>query len=332
MQCFSIKSAIFAKGHCLDSANSILITANVMETKKITETISAFLHGKATLAETLEAIEAVRGNSTQRESVPVFSTLGNDRTDNLCNVRCEKRILETFGFSVSEEALCERAKEKEWINEDGTPLFRVGCLCEDKGLCVSRRYHATLEDVRLALEQGSGVICAVDGGELAGKSIHETVEDKYVGEIPDHSIIVLSLEDEIVIYNPSCGDAPQRVKRDRFIDAWRDSRFYMVSVNTLEKVVASYHPTPLDLSEVELPKDLDALTEAIAENTHEVWSAGRMREGWTWGPERNDREKKHPDLLPYPALTEGEKEYDRATAMNAIRLIIKLGYKIEKEQ
>ena len=104
------------------------------------------------------------------------------------------------------------------------------------------------------------------------------------------------------------------------------------SVDTLERMAQSYHPAPLDLTEVELPKDLDALTEAIAENTHEVWSAGRMKEGWTWGPERNDIKKKHPDLLPYSALSEGEKDYDRATAMNAIRLIIKLGYKIEKNQ
>ena len=43
-----------------------------------------------------------------------------------------------------------------------------------------------------------------------------------------------------------------------------------------------------------------------------------------------EERKKHPDLLPYSALPEGEKEYDRATAMNALKLIIKLGYRIEK--
>lgn len=92
----------------------------------------------------------------------------------------------------------------------------------------------------------------------------------------------------------------------------------------------SYRPEPLDLTDVVLPESLAELTEAIAENTHEVWSQNRMDEGWTYGSERDDDEKKHPDLVPYSELSEGEKDYDRATAMNAIKLIVKLGYKIEK--
>lgn len=99
----------------------------------------------------------------------------------------------------------------------------------------------------------------------------------------------------------------------------------------LEKVAENYRPAPLDLNDVHLPPGLEELTEAIAENTHEVWSAGRMAEGWTYGEKRDDASRKHPDLLPYSVLPEGEKDYDRATAMNAIKLIVKLGYKIEKK-
>lgn len=104
----------------------------------------------------------------------------------------------------------------------------------------------------------------------------------------------------------------------------------MVKITTKDAVAASYKPSPLDLSDVQLPDSLMELTEAIAENTHEVWSQNRLNEGWTYGPERDDDKLKHPDLLPYSDLPEGEKEYDRATAMNAIKLIVKLGYKIEK--
>ena len=87
----------------------------------------------------------------------------------------------------------------------------------------------------------------------------------------------------------------------------------------------TYIPHPIDLSDIELPQELDELREAIAENIHEVWSAGRMKEGWTYGPERDDKLKKHPDLIPYSDLTESEKQYDRETAMNTIKLVIKLG-------
>ena len=98
----------------------------------------------------------------------------------------------------------------------------------------------------------------------------------------------------------------------------------------LEAVAKTYSPAPLDLSDVTLPESLTELTESIAENTHEVWAAGRIREGWTYGPERDDKLKKHPDLIPYSELPDGEKQYDRETAMNTIKLVMKLGYDLVK--
>ena len=56
-----------------------------------------------------------------------------------------------------------------------------------------------------------------------------------------------------------------------------------------------------------------------------------MKEGWTYGPVRDDKLKKHPDLVPYSELPEGEKEYDRATAMNTIKLVLKLGFELHKK-
>ena len=104
----------------------------------------------------------------------------------------------------------------------------------------------------------------------------------------------------------------------------------MAQKTSKKEIAANYKPAPIDLSDVVLPESLLELTEAIAENTHEVWSKSRMSEGWTYGPRRNDAELKHPDLIPYACLPEIEKEYDRATAMNGLKLIVKLGYRIEK--
>ena len=92
----------------------------------------------------------------------------------------------------------------------------------------------------------------------------------------------------------------------------------------------TYIPNPINVDDVKLPSELESLREAIAENTHEVWAAGRIKEGWTYGPKRDDKLKKHPDLIPYSELTEGEKQYDRDTAMNTIKLLIKLGYDLVK--
>ncbi len=91
-----------------------------------------------------------------------------------------------------------------------------------------------------------------------------------------------------------------------------------------------YIPQPVDTSAVTLPPEVTELTELLARNAHETWARGRMADGWTYGPERDDRAKKHPDLIPYEELTDGEKAYDRSTAMETLRLILCLGFDIVK--
>jgi hypothetical protein len=73
------------------------------------------------------------------------------------------------------------------------------------------------------------------------------------------------------------------------------------------------------------------LTEALAKNTHEVWAQERMAQGWRFGPERNDQRKEHPSLIPYEQLPEKEKVYDRNTAMETVRAVLALGYRIAKD-
>lgn len=90
-----------------------------------------------------------------------------------------------------------------------------------------------------------------------------------------------------------------------------------------------YDPKPIDTSAVRLPAGLVDLTERLAENAHDVWARQRMLEGWSHGPQRDDAAKKNPDLVPYDELPESEKEYDRNAAMETLKAIIALGYRIE---
>lgn len=92
-----------------------------------------------------------------------------------------------------------------------------------------------------------------------------------------------------------------------------------------------YQPKPEDTAAVTLPEEILALCEQMARNTHEVWAANRMAEGWTWGPRRDDALRQHPCLVPYEELPEEEKAYDRATSQETLRFILKMGYRITKE-
>lgn len=89
-----------------------------------------------------------------------------------------------------------------------------------------------------------------------------------------------------------------------------------------------YTPQPIDTSAVTLPPELVALTERLAESTHDHWTLQRMSDGWTYGPTRNDAAKTNPCMVPYADLTDDEKEYDRLTAMETLKAIVALGYTV----
>lgn len=91
-----------------------------------------------------------------------------------------------------------------------------------------------------------------------------------------------------------------------------------------------YVPAPADTSAVEIPRELAELAEMLSKNTHEVWARTRLEQGWRWGETRDDARKLHPCLIPYEELSEDEKTFDRNTALETIRLILALGFRISR--
>ena len=91
-----------------------------------------------------------------------------------------------------------------------------------------------------------------------------------------------------------------------------------------------YIPNPIDTSSIELSEDILELVEKLAENTHDIWAKQRMSQGWSYGEKRDDAKKTTPCLVPYAELPDSEKEYDRNTAMETIKVMVAMGYKIEK--
>ncbi|MCH5176832.1 MAG: Ryanodine receptor Ryr [Prevotellaceae bacterium] len=91
-----------------------------------------------------------------------------------------------------------------------------------------------------------------------------------------------------------------------------------------------YTPTPIDTRNILLPAELEQLVEQMAKNVHEVWAESRIKQGWTYGEQRNDALKTHPCLIPYEDLPEEEKEYDRNTSKETLKLIMKLGFHIHQ--
>ena len=71
-----------------------------------------------------------------------------------------------------------------------------------------------------------------------------------------------------------------------------------------------YIPNPVDTGHIQLPKELEYLVEEMAKNVL----------------------KQHPCLVPYEELPEEEKVYDRNSSVETLKLIMKLGFKISKDE
>ena len=91
----------------------------------------------------------------------------------------------------------------------------------------------------------------------------------------------------------------------------------------------TYHPQPIDTSEVIIETKYLQLIEQLAKNTHDIWAQQRLADGWQYGPQREDTLKQHPGLIPYEDLPNSEQEYDRLTVLGVIKALLALGYRIE---
>lgn len=91
-----------------------------------------------------------------------------------------------------------------------------------------------------------------------------------------------------------------------------------------------YKPAPINTTGIELSDDLKQLAELLAKNVHDVWAKSRISQGWKYGDKRDDDKRTHPCLVPYEELPEVEKDYDRNTSIETLKLILKLGFKISK--
>ena len=241
--------------------------------------------------------------------------------ENICAVLCEIYILHRRQMPYDEEWLMNTARRKDWLRPEGTPLYCLGNLLAYSGMFVGRKYHSTIEDIQRAIAKDNDVVVGVDREKLYAEEVD--LED-----LTNHAVVVTHVgEETVTVFDPYEAPYISNIPLEDFVDAWKESQNYMIQVL---QSVTEYEPHPIDVDKIPLDGDLEELQEAIAENAHDVWAAARIKEGWSYGKERDDVRKLHPDLIPYTALPDSEKEYDRIMAFNTIKLVKKLGYDIVK--
>ena len=300
------------------------------------ELLAAYLEGNTNEAETLEVLNALKADPELQETLDIALKVEDETAqttdlpamqiaalsdENICAVRCEMFILHRRGFPYDEEWLLNTARRKDWLKPEGTPLYCLGYLLAYSGLLVNRKYDSTIDDIQQALAMDNDVVVGVDREKLYAEAVD--LED-----LTNHAVVVTHLEkDSVTIFDPYEEPYISNIPLSDFLNAWKESHNYMIQIL---QSVEEYEPHPVNVDKIPLDGNLEELQEAIAENAHDVWAEARIKEGWTYGEKRDDTNKKHPDLVPYTALPDSEKEYDRIMAFNTIKLVKKLGFDIVK--
>jgi len=309
------------------------------------ELLAAYLDGNTTKEETEQVLRALKTDKELQEVLGIALEVEEENAavipvnisfteevlpmlqkaalsgENICAVLCEIYILHRRQLPYDEEWLMNTARRKDWLRPEGTPLYCLGNLLAYSGMFVSRKYNSTIEDIQRAIEKDNDVVVGVDREKLYAEEVD--LED-----LTNHAVVVTHVGDgTVTVFDPYEAPYISNIPLEDFVDAWKESQNYMIQVL---QSVEEYDPHPIDVDQIPLDGDLEELQEAIAENAHDVWAAARIKEGWSYGKERDDVRKLHPDLIPYTALPDSEKEYDRIMAFNTIKLVKKLGYDIVK--
>ena len=205
------------------------------------ELLAAYLDGNTNEEETKQVLQALKHDKQLQEILNValqtedkasLIPLQNEvlpmlqmaalSGENICAVLCELFILQRHHIHYNEEELVNTAKQEGWLKPQGTPLYCIGNLLELKGLKVERQYDTTISDLRLAIENDDDVVVGVDREKLYA-------DENDPEDLTNHAVVVTAINnDGVTIFDPYKKPEIISIPLPEFMDAWKESRFYMV--------------------------------------------------------------------------------------------------------
>ena len=205
------------------------------------ELLAAYLDGNTSEEETKQVLQALMKDKQLQEVLNVALQVEDKASliplqsevlpmlqmaalsgENICAVLCELFILQRHHIPYNEENLVNTAKQEGWLKPEGTPLYCIGNLLELSGLEVKRQYDSTINDLKQTLEDDDDVVVGVDREKLYA-------DENDPEDLTNHAIVVTAIDDNyITIFDPYKKPEIISIPLPEFMDAWKESRFYMV--------------------------------------------------------------------------------------------------------
>ncbi|XGW02944.1 hypothetical protein V3C99_014731 [Haemonchus contortus] len=88
-------------------------------------------------------------------------------------------------------------------------------------------------------------------------------------------------------------------------------------------------PKTVDVSRIDLPRDLQSMTEAFAEHFHDSWASRKLEKGWVHGDLYSRQNLTHPRLKPYSLLKEFERSFYKDRCAECLKALLAWNYNFE---
>eukprot|EP00941_MAST-03F_sp_MAST-3F-sp1_P001030 g1030.t1 len=90
----------------------------------------------------------------------------------------------------------------------------------------------------------------------------------------------------------------------------------------------TYTPQPIETEDIQVPKELNFLIDAMCSNMHDIWARAKMEDGYTFGKASDEASKKSANLVDFCHLPKDQQEKNREIVRNCIKLLYALGHSL----
>lgn len=240
-----------------DDFNIEALLKDLPDTNEIDADIESFKHEDLPLSIIDETVVSNHiDNPLQIGETPegTFSAYVKQGYSDTCAIMSQKIILDAYGIHYTEDELREQAKELGlYTDGQGTSINDMGKLLIHNNCPCTNYIGGNIADIVKAFSEGKMVMMAVDSGELwrtgfLGR-LWEKLEDKipFIGG-PDHALLVTGIDASdpehvmVIVTDPGSGELNKPYPIEQFIDAAKDSNFFMTVTDTPRpNVFEAYH-------------------------------------------------------------------------------------------
>jgi hypothetical protein len=163
---------------------------------------------------------------------------GKQGYSDTCAIRCQEYIIRQYtGLNLPEKFYVDEAKARGWYHPGkGTSLQNAGTLLEHHGIPVHRFQDANIFNLTGELAQGHKVIVGVHADDLWRDNwLWRDIRQALGFSQADHAVVVTGIDThdprhvEVIVSDPGTGEVAAHYPIEKFIPAWREGHFFMVS-------------------------------------------------------------------------------------------------------